>query len=143
MSQQDLTGGVAAAEVTVGSAATAVATEFLKALEERDLERAGAYLAERVVMRFPNAEFDSLTGMVAAAGGRYRWVKKRVEAVETCTGAGSEVVYVRGTLYGENLDGRPFEGVRFIDRFEIRSGKIAAQDVWNDLAESGVLARRS
>jgi len=36
----------------------------------------------------------------------------------------------------------PFEGIRFIDRFESRGGRFTRQDVWNDLAESGVLSRR-
>ena len=47
-------------------------------------------------------------------------------------------VYVTGTLHGERPDGTPFEGIRFIDRFEVKAGKILKQDVWNDLAEAGV-----
>jgi len=45
------------------------------------------------------------------------------------------VVYCFGTLYGEWPDGRPFEGIRFIDRFVARAGKLADQKVWNDLGE--------
>jgi len=37
----------------------------------------------------------------------------------------------------------PFEGVRFVDRFEVAGGLLTRQDVWNDLAESGVLERRN
>ena len=48
-------------------------------------------------------------------------------------------VVVTGTLHGENLAGVPFQGVRFIDRYIVRDGRIALQQVWNDLAESGVL----
>lgn len=59
-------------------------------------------------------------------------------------GAGDHVsvVYVRGTLFGVNVHGVPFEGVRFIDRFEVHRGLIRRQDVWNDLSESGELERR-
>jgi hypothetical protein len=32
------------------------------------------------------------------------------------------------------LDGSAFEGVRFLDRFDVRDGRIQRQDVWNDLA---------
>ena len=32
-------------------------------------------------------------------------------------------------------DGTPFEGIRFIDRFEVRQGRLSRQDVWNDIAE--------
>nr|MBZ5087801.1 nuclear transport factor 2 family protein [Salmonella enterica subsp. enterica serovar Typhimurium] len=45
------------------------------------------------------------------------------------------VIYSNGTLYGEWPDGRPFAGNRFIDRFEVRDGKITRMDVWNDSAE--------
>ncbi|MEP3665110.1 MAG: nuclear transport factor 2 family protein, partial [Roseibium sp.] len=38
-------------------------------------------------------------------------------------------------LYGEWPDGSPFEGNRYIDRFEVADGKIARMDVWNDSAE--------
>jgi hypothetical protein len=40
-----------------------------------------------------------------------------------------------GTLHGVWLDGTPFEGIRFIDRFELADGRIQRQDVWNDMAE--------
>jgi limonene-1,2-epoxide hydrolase len=40
-----------------------------------------------------------------------------------------------GTLYGEWPDGRAFEGIRFIDRFVVRGGRLADQKVWNDLGE--------
>lgn len=124
-----------------GGTPAEAATEFLAAMEERDLERARSYLADDVVMRFPGAEFASLDALVAAAGGRYRWVRKRITATESFAAGEADVVYVRGTLYGENLHGQPFADIRFIDRFELLGGKIVAQDVWNDLAESGVLTR--
>jgi hypothetical protein len=44
-------------------------------------------------------------------------------------------VYCFGTLHGELLDGSPYEGVRFIDRFTVRDGRLADQMVWNDMAE--------
>jgi hypothetical protein len=40
-----------------------------------------------------------------------------------------------GTLYGEWPDGSAFEGIRFIDRFEVRGGKLTDHKVWNDLGE--------
>ncbi len=40
-------------------------------------------------------------------------------------------------LAGEWPDGTPFDGIRFIDRFELADGKLARQEVWNDLAEAG------
>jgi hypothetical protein len=42
-------------------------------------------------------------------------------------------------LAGQALDGSPFDGVRFIDRFALNDGLIVSQMVWNDLAEVGAL----
>ncbi len=65
---------------------------------------------------------------------RYRSVGKVFETFdEAWTGEGS-VVHCAGTLYGVWLDGSAFEGVRFVDRFEVREALIQRQDVWNDLA---------
>jgi hypothetical protein len=36
---------------------------------------------------------------------------------------------IRGTLYGENVFGVPFEGIRYIDRFVLKDGKIISQQV--------------
>ena len=36
------------------------------------------------------------------------------------------VVYNTGTLFGEWLDGEPFEGDRYIDRFAIKGGNKAS-----------------
>lgn len=42
-------------------------------------------------------------------------------------------VYCFGTLYGELLDGTPYSGIRFIDRFTVSDGKLVDQRVWNDM----------
>ena len=44
-------------------------------------------------------------------------------------------VYQTGHLYGEWLDGTPFEGNRYVDRYVVRRGKIVKMEVWNDSAE--------
>lgn len=118
-----------------------VVRAFLTALEARDLRAADACLARGARMVFPGAtEHRSLESVVRDAATRYRRVGKRIEAVETL--AGGRVVYVRGTLHGVALNGEAFDGVRFIDRFELDRGRIMRHDVWNDLAESGVVKRR-
>lgn len=68
---------------------------------------------------------------------RYRWVKKRIDRTETVAGGTPEltVVYSLGTLHGQWPDGRPFEGNRYVDRYEVRHGLITRLDVWNDSAE--------
>lgn len=111
---------------------------FLRALEVRDPLAAG-YLAPGAKIVFPGGrEFGSLQALAAWALTRYRSVRKTLERVEELpVGAdGVTTVYCYGTLAGEWLDGQPFSGIRFIDRFEIDDGgRIVDQKVWNDLGE--------
>lgn len=110
---------------------------FLTAMEARDLDGAKGFLADGFSMEFPGgARFSRLEDLVEWATGRYRFVRKSYEAFEEAFGEDGPVVYCFGTLAGEWPDGTPFGGVRFIDRFDIRDGMIAAQKVWNDLAEA-------
>jgi hypothetical protein len=77
-----------------------------------------------------------LEELVSWAQGRYQQVGKTYEKFDESWGDESCVVYCFGSLHGIWLDGTPFEGIRFIDRFEIVDGLIQRQDVWNDLAET-------
>lgn len=113
--------------------------EFLNALGGRDLERAKAMIADGFEMIFPGpARFTEFADLMAWAAPRYRTIAKQIERVEEAPMGESVGVYVSGTLYGEKPDGTAFEGVRFIDRFDVRGGKIVRQEVWNDMAEAGV-----
>ncbi|MDA4844025.1 tautomerase family protein [Hoeflea poritis] len=110
--------------------------DYLAAMEARELERAEAMLGDSFVMAFPGtAPMTALAQLVDWSKSRYRFVKKSYEAVEAFNSGGAAIVYARGTLSGEWLDGAAFEGIRFIDRFEVVGGKIVRQDVWNDIAE--------
>jgi len=121
-----------------------MAVELLDALERRALPEIAACLGEGFTMVFPGpATFTEFSAMAEAAKARYQRVGKFVEDAEALRREDVEVVYVRGTLHGVNLHGVPFDGVRFVDRFEVRGGRFVRQDVWNDLAESGVLQRRA
>ncbi|MBB4287464.1 nuclear transport factor 2 family protein [Roseospira goensis] len=112
-----------------------VVTAFLAAMEARDLETAATHLADGFVMTFPGSgPMTRLDELVAWARGRYRFVRKTFEAVDTADHLDHAVVTCHGHLHGEWPDGTPFEGVRFIDRFEVRHGRLTRQDVWNDLA---------
>ena len=68
---------------------------------------------------------------------RYRWVTKKVEATETVAGGtdAHTVVYSRGHLHGACLDGREFDGNRYVDRYVVSEALITRMDVWNDSAE--------
>ena len=105
---------------------------YLDAMERRDLATAKSFLAPGFYMLFPGGKrFDSLEQLVESAKGRYRSAKKTYERYE----AAGDVMYCYGTLYGELLDGSPYSGIRFIDRFTVRDGKLVDQMVWNDMAE--------
>ncbi|MDH3293078.1 MAG: nuclear transport factor 2 family protein [Acidimicrobiia bacterium] len=115
---------------------------FLRLMEARDLDAAGRRLADGVTITFPGGRtFANLADQVASSAGRFRDVTKTFDQYDVIERADCDeyVVYVSGTLAGTALDGKAFDGVRYIDRFEIRDGLIVDQRVWNDLAESGVL----
>lgn len=63
--------------------------------------------------------------------------QKKFGRTEVVSGASGEeaVVYMIGTLYGEWLDGTPFSGNRYVDRYVVSNGRITEMQVWNDSAE--------
>ena len=114
----------------------AVVRRYLDAMEARDLPAAQSMLAEGFEMRFPGAApMHSLQELVDWSKPRYRFVRKSYDRYDTASGEDCAVVHCHGTLHGEWPDGIPFEGIRFIDRFEVKGGLLARQDVWNDIAE--------
>jgi hypothetical protein len=114
-----------------------IVRDYLGAMEQRNLEAATARLAPGFTMTFPGgAVFRRPEDLVDWAKGRYRSVAKTYERFDEATGDGhGAVVYCFGTLHGEWLDGTGFDGIRFIDRFVVKAGRIIDQQVWNDLAE--------
>lgn len=114
------------------SKAEEIVREYLAAMERRDLAAAKACLAPGFFMVFPGGKrFDAVEQLVEAARTRYRSARKTYERYETA----GDAVYCYGTLHGELLDGSPYSGIRFIDRFTVRGGKLVDQNVWNDMAE--------
>lgn len=116
--------------------------DYLQMNEDRDLAGAQACWApNNFKMIFPGGvEFSSFSDLLDWAKPRYKWVRKNrdVYSVEI----GDETVVVsRGRIYGENLHGVPFEGIRYVDIFTIKDGLLIEQAVWNDFGESDVLTR--
>jgi SnoaL-like domain len=115
--------------------ASARVRSFLETMQARDLAKARTFLAPGFVMSFPGSgPMTELEQLVAWAKDRYQQVSKTYERFEECWGDGVTTVFCSGTLQGQWPDGSPFEGIRFIDRFEVESGQLRRQDVWNDLA---------
>ncbi len=110
--------------------------DFLSAMEARDLAKAETFLGAGFRMQFPGAQpMNTLPQLVEWAKPRYRFVKKTYERFDQAMSKEGPVVYCYGTLNGEWPDGTPFDGIRFIDRFQFSEGLIVCQDVWNDIAE--------
>ena len=105
---------------------------YLDAMERRDLVAAKGFLAPGFSMVLPgNKRFDTLEQLVDWAKGRYRRALKKYDRYETA----GHAVYCFGTLHGELLDGTPYSGIRFVDRFTVKDGKLVDQNVWNDMGE--------
>jgi ketosteroid isomerase-like protein len=121
-------------------AAIETVTRFLRLVEARDLVAAGSFLADDVQITFPGGRvFTDLREQVDSSAGRFRGVRKTFDRFDVAPVGDDAVVYVSGTLSGEDTHGTAFDGVRFIDRFTVRAGKILDQMVWNDLAERGIV----
>lgn len=116
----------------------AIVDEYLRLLMIPEPAAARLYVATDLQIRFTGGRAMREPAECAAFNAtRYRWVKKRIDATETVAGGTAErtVVYSLGTLYGEWPDGTPFEGNRYVDRYEVCLGRITQMDVWNDSAE--------
>jgi len=121
--------------------ACAFVCSYLVAMEQRDLALAQRYVAPAAQFVFPGGVHRR--GLAEIAGGsatRYRSIGKHIERCDRCEHPdGTTIVYVLGTLHGVWLDGDAFDGIRFVDRFELRDGLICKQEVWNDSAEARLL----
>ncbi len=116
-----------------------VVEEFFDRMEDDDRrDTIGELFADDAVITFPGVRFegpDAPADLLEWAGPRYEWVAKEFDRwIET----GGTVVSV-GTLYGVDDAGEEFEGVRYVDVYEVEDGLIRRLDVWNDLAVEGVV----
>ena len=115
---------------------------YLDGVDDPDPDAAAAYMKPGTIITFTGGrEFDHPRGPTGFNARRYRWVKKKMDRFDVCPGNGETVVYSIGTLYGEWIDGTPFEGNRYVDRFVVQDGQIVKMDVWNDSAERILVQR--
>lgn len=118
----------------------AMTQSYLRVTAERQLDASQAFVAEDVEFIFPTGTYRSMADVFAAGEQRYRWIRKEHETWDVVDkGDGTFVVVSAGTLFGENLRGFQFKGVRYVDRITFQGDRIIRQEVWNDLASSGVL----
>lgn len=113
-----------------------IAKDFLEASMIPDPAKAASFLADDATIFFTSGTLmTNPREMAAYNASRYKWVKKKLGIFDVAIADDCVVVYSVGTLFGEWPNGTPFEGNRYIDRFEIRNQKITRIDVWNDSAE--------
>ncbi len=116
--------------------AVQIVSDFLAASMAPDPIKAATYMSDDVRITFTGGRvMPSATEITAFNAARYNWVKKELGQFDWTEHADHTVVYSNGTLYGEWPDGSSFSGNRYLDRFEVRDGKITRMDVWNDSAE--------
>lgn len=116
----------------------ALVNEFLRLLMIPDPDAARRLASPALKIRFTGGRVMGDVAECAAFNrGRYAWVKKRFGPTELVAGASDTlaIVYQRGELYGAWPDHQPFDGNRYVDRYEVSHGLITRMDVWNDSAE--------
>lgn len=122
--------------MTESNSAVQIVRDFLAASMAPDPVRAATFMSDDVRITFTGGRaMPTPTDITAFNGARYTWVKKQLGQFDWCEREDHTVVYSNGTLYGQWPDGRSFSGNRYLDRFEVKAGKIVRMDVWNDSAE--------
>jgi len=125
------------------NAAARLVDSYLQHCEDRELDEAERYLDPEVRLEFPGgASYPSLRAMVEAPKA-YTWVRKHRDRYAVSVEGELTTVVSVGRLYGERLDGRAFEDIRYVDVFTLRHDRIVEQLVWNDLPEAGVVPAAS
>ncbi|MBV5337308.1 MAG: nuclear transport factor 2 family protein [Deltaproteobacteria bacterium] len=122
----------------IAGRSAAIVEEYLRLLMIPDPESAKAFISPELLIRFTGGrEMHAPAECAAFNASRYAWVKKKFGRTEVVSGASEQetVVYMTGTLYGEWLDGTPFSGNRYVDRYVVKHGLIIQMEVWNDSAE--------
>jgi len=131
--------GKDAGQATTAATAVELIRRYLVLMEERKLDEAAAMMAPGARILFPGgAVRTSVHEIAAGSARRYARIGKHFERFDACPGDAPDetIVYSLGTLHGAWSDGAAFSGIRYIDRFVVKAGRIVSQEVWNDAAET-------
>ncbi|WP_435197427.1 nuclear transport factor 2 family protein [Natronomonas sp. EA1] len=116
----------------------AVVEEFFDRMGDDRRATIDELFHDDAVITLPGASFegpDAPESFLAYLEPRYEWAAKEFDRWVV---DGSTVVSI-GRLYGVDTDGEAFGDVRYVDVYEVEGGRIAALDIWNDLAVEGVV----
>lgn len=109
---------------------------FLDALMSRDMDSVNALLGPGFRMTVSGGHvFTSPAEFAAFSKGRHKGARKTTDRYDAMPGEDCTVVYALGSMAGTWNDDTTFEGVRYIDRFEVALGKIVDMRVWSDMSE--------
>lgn len=123
---------------TPPSTPRAVVEEFFDRMADERRDTIAELFADDAVVTLPGARFsgpDAPGEFLAFLAPRYEWAEKEFDR---WLESGAEVVSI-GTLSGVDRAGDAFEGVRYVDVYEVVDGRITRLDIWNDLAVEGVV----
>lgn len=108
---------------------------FQSAMAQADMALAQSFLSSDFCVCLPGSMFmHSLQEFSRWTQQRFINIQKHCAQLEESWHGDNTVVFCHGILQGSWLTGEAFEGIRFIDRFEVKDGLITRQDVWTDLA---------
>jgi hypothetical protein len=126
---------------TSGDKAKAVTQAFLSAINQRDADSAQALLSPGGRLVFPGGtSFERVVDFLEWAQTRYRRAEYTYQAWDVVAQAERFIVYAKGTISGELLDGTRFDGVRCMERFTVHGKHVELKEVWSDTAD--MLRRR-
>ena len=107
---------------------------YLSAMQARDLKLANSFINDKFIITCPGNEiFYTIESFLNWGKLRYKNIKKDISAIDSSFYGLEAIIYCYGTLQGEWLNGKPFKGIRFIDKFHTKHSKIISQEIWNDL----------
>lgn len=113
-----------------------VVEQFIKGVNERSAEAVRAVASEQIEMTFPGGLvmrsveefFDWLAGRSPRSTYTY-------DVIDIVTQEDRVVAYAGGRAEGITATGVAFSGVRVMDKFVIREGRVIAKEAYSDMSD--------
>ena len=113
-----------------------VVKSFLDAMRRRDFAAMEKLMAPEFKMTVSGSSvFKHPREFAAQSGKRQKSARKTTDRYDEIPTVDGGVVFAMGSMAGEWLNGTTYSGVRYIDRFEVKHGKIVDMNVWSDMSE--------
>ena len=113
-----------------------VVKTFLGAMGKRDFATMETVMAPNFKMTVTGGSvFSHPRDFAAQSKARQKSAIKTTDRYDEIPTANGAIVYSIGSMAGEWNNGKKYQDVRYIDRFEIVNGKIADMNVYSDMAE--------